>query len=595
MVDFLKTLFRFLSPKGRRDFFITHFLSSVSAIFELMGIFSMAILVGHIANADSMGFIVSFITKIVKFEGSQLIIFLSFSTLFILFLSLAINLYSNWRICIFGASLRNQMQTSLYSHYLSQKWSFHLSTENSHLSRNLSECDVMGTSLLSLNRMISRLVFIIFTGASLFLLNPWIVIICSLFFVSIYFLLFNFLREKIKIVSEREVISTKEKAYIFQTTCGAIKDILLLNRQKHFVDRFSECCKKRERAVRDKVFYQIFPKPCIEFFVMFLTLFVVVIGLGWNSNSSFTEKIPTLVVYAFAGLKLLPSFHEVYSHLISLQGILPSYHSIREDFLEMIKHQEMKCSPSGEIPKDKSSFEKEIEVRNLSFSYPSTKFPALESANLKIPKGGFIGIVGHNGSGKSTLLNIILGILSPTSGQVLVDGLALEENDSLFRSSISFISPNTFLANTTVRENIVLGLDEENIDESRLQSAIEFSGLNDILLSLPEGIESSVGDFGVKVSAGQAQKIGIARALYNDSEIFLFDEPTNSLDGKNVRKFIEFLETSHGEKTIVVCTHNSLLLEKCDLIYLFEKGRIIDSGTASELQKIPSYSNLFKA
>ena len=228
-------------------------------------------------------------------------------------------------------------------------------------------------------------------------------------------------------------------------------------------------------------------------------------------------------------------------------------------------------------------FQKEINLTNLSFSYPTRKEFSLSQLSMTIKKGDFIGIIGETGSGKSTLINLIIGLLKPLEGKVEVDELNINSNLSAWYKNIGYIPQSVYLVDDTIRKNIAFGLREDNIDDNLIKQAIEKANLTKFLNELSSGLETVVGEKGIRLSGGQQQRIGIARALYRNPEILILDEATSSLDQLTEKKIMESVQFLKRQKTIIIATHRLFTVENCDKIFFIDKGKIIKQGTSKEI------------
>ncbi|MEM6733217.1 MAG: ATP-binding cassette domain-containing protein, partial [Myxococcota bacterium] len=225
----------------------------------------------------------------------------------------------------------------------------------------------------------------------------------------------------------------------------------------------------------------------------------------------------------------------------------------------------------------------QIRVSNVSVSYPEQDSDALEHVSLSIPKGAYVGFVGRTGSGKTTMVDVLLGILDPNEGQVLVDGVDIQSNVRGWRAELGFVSQNIFLVDDTIARNVAFGVDEAAIESSRVMQALTDAQLSEFVESLPDGLETVVGENGIRLSGGQRQRLGIARALYHRPSVLVLDEATSALDNQTERHFVEALEGLQDDLTVILVAHRLSTVRSCDCLFVFERGRIVASGTYSEL------------
>ena len=295
---------------------------------------------------------------------------------------------------------------------------------------------------------------------------------------------------------------------------------------------------------------------------MYLTTFSQEINLN--------KSLPILGVFIFAGYKLLPIFQAIYSGVIAARS---SFSPIDNIYKDMSRNNSDYQDINFDI-NDKFKLKSKIQIENIYFKYLGNSNPVIENLNINISANKVTSIVGRSGSGKSTLLDIILGLLNPQKGKILIDNKPLSEVLDIYQNNISYVGQNVFLKNTTILSNICFGLDKDQIDEERLKNAIEASNLSNLIIELPNGINSEVGEGGIKISGGQKQRIAIARALYLDRNIIILDEATSSLDGITEAFILDKLKifAKNYHKTIIMVTHNINLTRDSDIIYLIEEG-----------------------
>ena len=362
---------------------------------------------------------------------------------------------------------------------------------------------------------------------------------------------------------------------------GGIKDILLLGRDKSFIDKFHKTGKRLSFSQGTNTALAQTPRYLIEL-VAFGSMILLVLYLVASFDGDLGKIIPRLSVYAVAGIKLMPAFQQTYHYLALLKGNISAFESIQEDLSKALALKSDHINMSDDIIRPKDN----IELENILFKYDGKKDSAINNLSIKIPVNSIIGLVGPSGSGKSTLVDIILGLIEPQKGNLKVDNVLIDNNNSrLWQNSIGFVPQSIFLSEGTISENIAFGIEKNEINIDKVNSALKLSNLYEFVQNLDLGVDTKVGERGVQLSGGQRQRIGIARALYNDSDILIFDEATSSLDGLTEKTIMESIQNFSGKKTIIIVAHRLKTIQNCDQIFFIDNGEVIDKGSYAELIK----------
>jgi len=307
--------------------------------------------------------------------------------------------------------------------------------------------------------------------------------------------------------------------------------------------------------------------------VIGLSILVVIIIMKGNSIDTL---LPTVGLFAAAAFRLLPSANRILGAIQSIRYVSPVIDTIYSEFNLF----------SNEIKKEVNvplQFNNSISLDKVIYRYPETNSEALNDINIIIPHGASVGFVGGSGSGKSTLVDIILGLLSPVSGVLKVDGIDIQNNLRGWQDQIGYVPQSIFLTDDTLRRNVALGIDENQIDNDLVWKAICSSQLETFVNELPNKLETIVGERGERLSGGQLQRIGIARALYHEPSILVLDESTSALDTETENAVMDAIRALQGKKTIIIVAHRLTTIEHCDFLYRLEKGTIVDGGKTSEI------------
>jgi ABC-type multidrug transport system fused ATPase/permease subunit len=288
-----------------------------------------------------------------------------------------------------------------------------------------------------------------------------------------------------------------------------------------------------------------------------------------------TEILPVLGLFGAAAFRLLPAVNRMINNFQLVNVSRPQVAEIFSDLTMSV--------PIRDTSIQRSSFKRDVSIDDVSFSYAASSAEALIDVSISVARGEAVGLVGPSGSGKSTLVDILLGLLKPTSGRVLVDGDDIHDNLRGWQDQIGYVPQSIFLTDDTLRRNVAFGLPKEQIDDDAVKSAIRSAQLEEFVASLPEGLNTIVGERGVRLSGGQRQRIGIARALYNNPDVLVLDEATSSLDTETEHGVMQAVQALQGEKTVIIVAHRLSTVEYCDRLYRLENARIVDEGTFSEV------------
>ncbi|MFQ5507626.1 MAG: ABC transporter ATP-binding protein, partial [Planctomycetota bacterium] len=359
---------------------------------------------------------------------------------------------------------------------------------------------------------------------------------------------------------------------------SGIKEAKVLGIESFFVDAYSENNKGYTSARRTLLTVTEMPRLFFEAVAVGGLLIVVLVMLAQNRDLK--SVLPTIAIFAAAAFRLMPAMTRIVKTTNMIKHFRPSFDVVFCDLrrFEGAATREDERGTPPPIP-----FHSAIELRGLGFRYSPESPPVLEDLDLCVEKNRTVAFVGPSGTGKTTLVDIILGLLPPSEGQVLVDGTDVQENMSAWQRTIGYIPQVIFLMDDTIRRNVAFGVPDDRIDDEDIWRALASAQLDEFARGLPEGLESMVGESGVRLSGGQRQRVGIARALYRDPDVLIFDEATSSLDQETELEINQTLSRLGGNKTILIIAHRLKTVESCDHIFFLKDGLLAASGTFGEL------------
>lgn len=474
-----------------------------------------------------------------------------------------------------------RLATRLLEGYLSMPYSFHLQRNSAELVRNsydtvqqfVKEALIPAVKLLSHSLVIVGLVgVLLFTsaGATLFavvVLGPLI------------WLLLRVVHPRVKRLGQVSQAMSATSLQTLNESLAGWRDITVLGRQPFFVERFARDRRRLARARYLRFTAQELPRVVLETsLVLFILAFL---GVSLVLDGGALDALPTLGVFGYAVVRLQPSLNEVLVALNSLKFVGPGVDFLHDDLALIAESRAAAEEPAEKV--EPLALRRELRVHGVSARYPDTHRNALTDIDLTVRAGEFIGIVGPTGGGKSSLVDIMLGLMDPAEGQVQVDGTDISTCTPQWQASLGVVHQEVFLADTTLRRNIALGLSQEEIDADRVEEAVRLAQLGDYVSSLPDGLETVVGERGVKISGGQRQRLAIARALYRRPSVIFFDEGTSALDSDTESQLMAALVTLRGERTIIAVAHRLSTVRDCDRVALVQDGRLRDVAPFPEL------------
>ena len=495
------------------------------------------------------------------------------TTVFIIFVAvvlIAVYILKNVYLCFmyyaqyrFTYDNRRKVATRMLNAYLKQPYSYHRIHPSSELMRNIStDTERMFDCVLSILQLFTEGCVCVVLVVYLFIMDKSITIgvgaILSLFLLVFYRGFKKYLNH---VGNENRKYAARITQWL-QQSFGGIKETKILEREDYFLNQFDYNYKKSASYDRKYRFLQVAPRPIMEMVFVAAILAVIIVKLLNGTQSAYF--VSTLSVFAIAAFRLMPSMNRITNYMSVLMFTKGSVEKVYHDLQEVERLEKNKPMETADVSLE---LKKEIQIRNLSFRYPDASENVLENISFTIPKNRSIAFIGPSGAGKTTLADIILGVLEPTAGQICVDGIDIQNCMSAWHKNIGYIPQSIYLMDASIRENVAFGIPEEQIDETCLRRALEEAQLKEFVDSLPEGLDTVIGESGVRLSGGQRQRIGIARALYNDPDVLVLDEATSALDNETEKAVMDAIDRLAGNKTLIIIAHRLTTITNCDVIY----------------------------
>jgi ATP-binding cassette, subfamily B, bacterial PglK len=491
--------------------------------------------------------------------------------------------FSIWKQTSFAYQLQQRISEQLFKSYLNQPYTFHLYKNSADLIRNATtEVTLFTLVINALLLLITETMVLIGIASILIYIEPVgaIVVVSALVVAGLFFN--RFTKNRVLRWGKARQYHDGLRIQHLQQGLGGVKEVKLYGREDDFLKQFSLHNYESARTNGNQVMIQQFPRLGLEFLAIFgLAMLVYVMTF---SGVKLITIVPTLGLFAAAAFRLMPSANRLLGALQTLR-----FHSPVIDVLnkELSSNVILDNISAVSIHDNFKPFEREIQLKQVSYTYAGASKKALNNVSLTIVKGETIGVIGTSGSGKSTLIDILLGLLSPTKGSLLVDGHELGDDVRAWQSQIGYVPQSIYLTDDSLKNNIAFGLPTDKIDNASIMEALEAAQLADFIHQLPEGIETVVGERGVRLSGGQRQRIGIARALYHNPEVLVLDEATSALDSETEHDVMQAIYALHKTKTIIIVAHRLSTVEKCDKLFQLEIGKLIATGLPEDLLNKP--------
>ena len=575
----------YLTYKQRLALFGLVFLMTVSALLEIIGIgivplFVAALLDFQLINDYVNKIDIKFLYFLKELSQEEL---LTYMTIFIIFLFVFKNIFIlivHYLQNYFNYKINCVNSEKLFQKYLFSDYSFHLNRNSSALIKNITNEINHATSFLNSIVFLIRELLIFSLTCILLLINSpshfiYISVILFIFLITFYILI----KKRVETSGKKFYQSREKLFFTIQQSLGFIKEIILLNKKNIFFNAYKKHLYSTEFQ---NVFLNTVNKvPRVTFEL--LAVFIILLIVYYFFDNSRNQLLPMLSLYAIALIRLIPSYSQISTSILKLKFFKYPFEEICKE-LKHAKNTQTKEGYKDDLNEIVYEKNKKIEIKNLNFSYENSG-EILKDVDFSFLSGEAVGIVGSSGSGKTTLGDIIMGLYNPTNGHVLFDNKNIRQNLKTWNNIIGYVPQDVFILDATIKHNIAIEFDDELIDNNKLENAISLSNCKEFVSKLTDGLNTNVGERGVKLSGGQRQRIGIARALYKEPSIILFDEATSSLDEKNEREIINSIINLKGKKTLICISHKLSNLKQMDKLIFIENKNIQKIGKPEEIIK----------
>jgi ATP-binding cassette subfamily C protein len=570
--NYLKKVWSLLSDYSVNQIGLMMAILFISALLELLGVGMLYPIVTLLQSPKLMPGLISNST-ISKFNFSQ-------ETLLIFFLGVLLLVYFVKNIFIycankiqfnFFAKQQTALAQRLLKIYMGKPYTFHLEVNSSELIRTITS-DVSAAfsyTLIPLMYLISEVLVLVLIFMLIVALYPGAAFFTLILAVIFVFGFYGIFHKKLAAISSGTQFHSGKVTQSIQESFGGIKEIIILGKEGFFQNIFYRHNQAYISHLASSNIHGVVPRLALE--VVFISIFVgVLLMLLWDQKLS--DALPILAVYAAAAFRVMPSINRIIASIGSL--------SLGRASLDVLS-RELKEGASNETPifLNSREFKNNILVNSVKYKYVGKELNVINGVSLEIKKGEMVGFIGPSGSGKSTLIDIILGLLVPREGNVFIDGVNINDCVDSWQRQIGYISQSVYLVDDSLRSNIAFGVPENDIDDSRIQYAVRAARLDTLVKSAPNGLGTLVGERGVRISGGERQRIGIARALYHDPAVLVLDEATSALDVMTEGEINDIIRELKGSKTILIIAHRFTTIQNCDRVYCMRDGQFEFEGS----------------
>ena len=486
------------------------------------------------------------------------------------------NLYIAWESRLqIDFAMRNQIYyaKALLAEYLMKPYLFHVNHNTATLIRNVDSGAqiVFASILIAVLQLLTEIVTVLTIWGMLVIVDSFAAILVAGALVIVLFSILRAFRRQIVLQGVVRNQCAAQYAKWLHQSLGSIKETKIMHKEAFFLEEFCKAYTEYGQAQGRFSFLNQIPRNIIEFLVLSALMFLIIVKTLIGENPE--NVVSMLGILALAAFRLMPSANRIVGYVNSIKYQMPLFHELHGEFINI--RERRNCHEQIQIERysPKMRFVQEIVVKNLSFRYPDATKEVLENASFVIPQGGYVGIIGPSGAGKTTFVDILLGLLPPAKGGIYVDGQDIQTNLRGWQENLAYVPQSIYLIDATIKENVALGENIESIDDTKIEKVLRMAELYDFVTELPDGVNTMVGERGVKLSGGQRQRIGIARALYQNPEVLVLDEATSALDNATEKSITDTILKLKGQMTIISIAHRVSTLEDCDFKVQFEQGK----------------------
>jgi ATP-binding cassette, subfamily B, bacterial PglK len=578
MRTYLAKIFYILgNDKKKIPFLVLIFI--VSSVFDLIGIGLMGPYIASIVDINT-GFKFIGNNNIFPQERESFLLVVSYILLATFFIKMVFSILINKNIIQFGENLQVRLKLFLMMSYQSIPYTRYISRNSSEYIYSIQQLtgQYSGQTVVPLLRTVSDSIVALVLFIFLAWQNIYALLLLVGLLVSAIFTYYFFIKDNIKVFGQGANVASAKTIQGINEGMEGLKEIRILGKEEYFYNLIKQGAKSQAFFITKATTLSIMPRYMLEFVII---SFVILLVLGSILlNNDLDMLLPTLGVFGVASIRLLPIVTTFAHSLVQLRYGYDSVTRLYSD-LQDLKLFSVKNIVT-EFDETLAQFQM-LKLDRVNYTHPHSKNKTLNEVSLEIKSGESIGLIGPSGSGKTTLVDMILGLLEPQQGRVEFNGKRVEVVLKAWQSKVAYLPQHVFLIDDTLRNNVALGVVNEEIDDNKLQESLRQSKLMEVVEQLPQGVNTVLGERGIRLSGGQRQRVALARAFYHDRSILIMDEATSALDNETEQEIVEEINRLKGEKTMIVIAHRLTTLRHCDRIYKLEKGKVVSAGTYKEL------------
>ena len=581
MKKILRKLMVLLDKKQKHKMVLLVFLMLIGAVLETLGV-SMILPVMSVVMEENAVQKHAYLRVIcdlfhIAYDDTRTLMILVMVGLIVIFAVKNVFLFFQQKVQL-RFVYTNQFATSrrMMINFMERPYEYYLNADTSVIQRSItSDVNNMYGLILSLLQLVSEgIVFVCLIAVSLVsdvMMSITVALLLVVVLAIIKWVLKPVMR---KAGEENQDYYSGLYKWIDQSVMG-IKEIKIANKENYFINEYAKCGEGYVNAVQRYNLYNATPRLLIETVALAGMIFYMMIQL--LSGVQVTAILPQLTLLALVAMRLIPCANRINNHLTSISYFEPFFMGVSDNLQEEIRDESIDYDAAfyqKKVEVQKLEIRHNIQLKDIVYKYPNTETLIFDRANMEIPIGKSVGIVGTSGAGKTTIVDILLGLLQIQSGEILADGVEVREHYQSFLKDIGYIPQTIFMIDSTIRKNVAFGVADEDIDDAKVWRALQEAQLDEFVRGLPDGLDTSIGERGIRISGGQRQRIGIARALFEDPEVLVLDEATSALDNETEAAIMESINMLHGKKTLIIIAHRLQTIEKCDMVYRVEKGQV---------------------